>query len=71
MCDPVNYKPISLTCILCKIMEHIVASNVAKHMHKHNILYGLEHGFFFSSVYINGQGHMNKMATMAINSENL
>ena len=47
--NPVNYKPISLTCMLCKIMEHIVASNVAQHLNKHNILYGLEHGFFFSS----------------------
>ena len=30
-CDPANYRPISLTCILCKVMEHIVASNVAQH----------------------------------------
>ena len=25
-----NYRPISLTCILCKVMEHIIASNVAR-----------------------------------------
>ena len=29
--DPANYKPISLTCILCKILEHIVASNLTAH----------------------------------------
>ena len=26
--DPVNYRPISLTCILCKVMEHIIVSNI-------------------------------------------
>ena len=25
--DPINYRPILLACILCKVMEHIVASN--------------------------------------------
>ena len=28
--DPANYRPISLICILCKVMEHIVASNLAR-----------------------------------------
>ena len=36
--DPANYRPISLTCILCKVMEHIILSNMWKHLHKHNIL---------------------------------
>ena len=43
--DPANYRPISLTCILCKAMEHIVASNLTKHFILHNILYDLQHGF--------------------------
>ena len=29
--DPSNYRPISLTCVLCKILEHIVASSLVKH----------------------------------------
>ena len=36
--DPSNYRPISLTCISCKIMEHIVLSHMAKHLNKNNIL---------------------------------
>ena len=41
----VNYRPISLTCILCKVLEHIMASEIVKHMNKHSLLYDLQHGF--------------------------
>ena len=42
---PSNYRPISLTCVLCKVMEHIVTSQLVKHFNNHNILYELQHGF--------------------------
>ena len=42
-----NYRPISLTCVCCKIMEHIhvVTSHIMKHSENNNILYPLQHGF--------------------------
>ena len=40
-----NYRPISLTCILCKVLEHILASNLVKHLDGQGILYDLQHGF--------------------------
>ena len=43
--DPANYRPISLTCILCKVMEHIILSIMWKHLHKHNIILHFQHGF--------------------------
>ena len=43
--NPANYHPISLTCILCKTMEHIIASNLTRHFDKHNVLYDLQNGF--------------------------
>lgn len=43
--DPANYPPISLTCVLCKVLEHIVASNLIKHLANSNILFELQHGF--------------------------
>ena len=40
-----NFRPISLTSILCKVLEHNVTTNVVSHMDKYNLLYGLQHGF--------------------------
>ena len=40
-----NYRPVSLTCIAYKIMEHIVVSNLMKHANRNNILYHLQYGF--------------------------
>ena len=43
--SPSNYRPISLTCILCKILEHIITSNTVKHFDDNKILYDFQHGF--------------------------
>ena len=43
--DPLNYRPISLTSIVCKIFEHIVASQVTNHLETNNILCSNQFGF--------------------------
>ena len=43
--DAANYRPISLTCISCKLMEHIITSQIMKHARDHDILYTLQNGF--------------------------
>ena len=43
--DAANDRPISLACVLCKVLEHIVASNLIKHLANSNILFELQHGF--------------------------
>ena len=43
--DPANYRPISLTCLCCKVMEHIVLSHIAKHLSANKILLDSQHGF--------------------------
>ena len=40
-----NYHPVSLTCVVCKCIEHIVATQVMQHLTKNNILYNHQHGF--------------------------
>jgi hypothetical protein len=43
--NPGNYRPISITCIACKLLEHIFVSNMMQHLETNNILYELQHGF--------------------------
>ena len=40
-----NYRPVSLTSITCKILEHIIHSSVMKHLERHKILNDSQHGF--------------------------
>ena len=41
---PVNYRPVSLTSILCKQMEHILSSQIMRHLNKNKLLYSKQHG---------------------------
>jgi len=40
-----NYRPISLTSILCMLCEHIVNSTVSNHLDVNDILTNAQHGF--------------------------
>jgi Reverse transcriptase (RNA-dependent DNA polymerase)/Endonuclease-reverse transcriptase len=40
-----NYRPISLTCTACKILEHIVTSNIAKYLEDNKMFNPSQHGF--------------------------
>ena len=40
-----NYRPVSLTCITSKVLEHIVYSAVAHHLESNSILTPAQHGF--------------------------
>ena len=40
-----NYRPVSLTCICCKLLEHIVVSNMMSHLEEYDILSKFQHGF--------------------------
>ena len=40
-----NYRPVSLTCICSKILEHIVYSHISSHLSQYSILCNEQHGF--------------------------
>ena len=75
--NPSNYRPVSLTCISCKLLERIICSNLMQNLTKHNILYPLQHGFrdkrscesqlieFVNDIAFNMQkGHQNDVGVM-------
>ncbi|VDI02195.1 Hypothetical predicted protein [Mytilus galloprovincialis] len=42
---PENYRPVSLTSVPCKLLEHIICRHILKHLEKHRVLTSLNHGF--------------------------
>ena len=42
---PSNYRPVSLTSVCSKVLEHIIHSHMMKHLDKYNILSPAQHGF--------------------------
>ena len=40
-----NYRPVSLTCVSCKVLEHIVFRTIMDHVDFHKILVFFQHGF--------------------------
>ena len=42
---PGNYRPISLTCIICRIMESFLKNAIMAHLVENNLLSPRQHGF--------------------------
>ena len=42
---PGNYRPVSLTSISCKLLEHVIHSHISRHLEYYNILTPKQHGF--------------------------
>ena len=43
--EPANYRPVSLTSVCCKVLEHILTSTIMDHLEHHHILCPQQHGF--------------------------
>ena len=43
--DPGNYRPVSLTSQICKTLEHILVSQIMKHLETNDILTDVQYGF--------------------------
>ena len=40
-----NYRPVSLTSVSCKLLEHIICKHMLNHLEKNKIFTNLNHGF--------------------------
>ena len=40
-----NYRPVSLACVPCKLLEHIVCSNIMAHLDEYKLLSDRQHAF--------------------------
>jgi Reverse transcriptase (RNA-dependent DNA polymerase)/Endonuclease-reverse transcriptase len=43
--DPSNYRPISLTCVCCRVMESIIKEDITRHLDLNKIIKKSQHGF--------------------------
>ena len=43
--EPSNYRPVSLTTVACKTLEHIVCKHIVNYLERHKLLTTLQHGF--------------------------
>ena len=43
--SPANYRPISLTCVYAKLLEHIICKQIMSHFSKNKILTPVQHCF--------------------------
>ena len=44
-CLPENYRPVSLTCVACKLLEHVICSHIRDHLDRQGILSTFKPGF--------------------------
>ena len=40
-----TYRPVSITSVPCKLLEHIICKHIVKHLERHSILTSLNNGF--------------------------
>ena len=43
--DPMNYRPISLTCIACRVMEKVIKAIIVKYLLDNKLINKAQHGF--------------------------
>ena len=43
--DPANYRPISLTSVICRVLESMLRDVIVEHLVKHHLIHSTQHGF--------------------------
>ena len=61
-CGVENYRPVSLTSVLCKVLETIIRDRISKFLERENLLNLAQHGFS------HGRSCLTNLLTMMENS---
>ena len=70
--DVNNYRPISLTCILCKVMESIIRNQIVVHCDSNKLISDAQHGFRSNySTFTNLFEIMNGITLALDNKDNI
>lgn len=48
---PENYRPVSPTAVITKVLEHIIVSQIMDHLDSQNFLHEYQHGFLMNHIY--------------------
>ncbi|XP_076063509.1 uncharacterized protein LOC143038360 [Oratosquilla oratoria] len=56
--EPENYRPVSLTCVICKLMESIIRGKVLDNLSKYKLVSGRQYGF------VNGRSTVLQLITV-------
>ena len=64
--DPANYRPISLTPVLCKMMERIIRNEMIEHLTINNLIAPEQHGFVTNKSCLT-----NLLETVDINTDTI
>ena len=65
-----NYRPISLTCVACKLVENIVVASMLSYLRKNNVISKQQHGFLSGCSTISNLLETIHDWTLAINDRN-
>ena len=41
---PSNYRPVSLTCVVSKVLERLIEKSIGSHLNKHSLILPKQHG---------------------------
>ena len=65
-----NYRPISLTCVTCKIMKRVIVSDIVNYLRHHGVISMQQHGFLSGRSTTSNLLETFKDWTLASNDKN-
>ncbi len=68
--DPLNYRPVSLTSIPCKILEGLIREKIMSHLKENNLITKHQHGFVEGKACVSNLLETLDFVTNAVHQEN-